>query len=585
MISIREMRTNDQMVNPDTNRSALGAPAGPLRGSDKHMSLIRKTLWGIGLAGILALAGGTAAVLTTAGSHVPFPDNASTVSSSTDDQEPAEESVVHVTTIRPKRDPSFILKIHEVAYVEPYYQAEMLSQVAGTVKYIQKNIGDPVTQGEVLVEIDAPDIVQEVALKEATVAQRTQDKQLARKKVDIAQAAVDVADTDRHLKEALVGEAAATRDFRRKRWQRYIKVAQAQGVDELLVEEMERDYQAAKAATDAAEVAVKKADAEWRQAKANLEAVNADVSFKQSLVEVARKDRDLADARASYTRIAAPFDGVITQRSVDPGDFVQNATTGSPEPLLTVARTDVVTVFMKVPNNFAPLVTKNIDAVIQMNELPGEEIRGKVTRFSPSVQNKDRTMRVEVDLYNQSEQEYLKFVQKSLITFLTPIGASYPAEKAALNGAARISWGQHKKSMEAFPLFPRVTGETSSHGQHRLLPGMTGYMELRLPCENSYLLPISAVFDRGGKSYIAEVRNGAAHLVPVVIQAEDGNLAKVVTIVRRVNPKTGVREPIRKELTGNEQIIASGQGETADGQAVQATLGDWGRPRASQGDN
>jgi multidrug resistance efflux pump len=541
------------------------------------MSVLSKTaFWGLGIAIILALVAGTAAVLSTSGSHASFQDNASAVSS-TDEREPVQDNAIHVTTIRPKRDPSFILKIQEVAYVEPYYQAEILSQVAGTVKYLQKNIGDPVTQGELLVEIDAPDVVQEVALKEATVEQRKQDKELARKKVEIAQAAVDVAETDRRLKEALIGEAAATRDLRWKRWHRYQGAAQDKAVVAQLVDEMERDYQAAKYGTIAADVAVKKAEAEWREAKANLEAANADVNFKQALVEVARKDRDLAEARASYAKIRAPFDGVIIKRTVDPGDFVQNATTGSPEPLLTVARTDAVTVFMKVPNNFAPLVTKNIDAVIQMNELPGEEIKGKVTRFSPSVQNKDRTMRVEVDLYNRSEQEYLKFVQKGLITFLTPVGASYAVDAVALTGAARISWGQHKKSTEAFPLFPTVTGESAPRQTYRLFPGMTGYMELRLPCDNSYLLPISAVFDRGGKSYIAEVRKGTAHLVPVVIQAEDGRLAKVVTIVRRPNPKTGVREPVRKELTGNEEIIASGQGEIAEGQAVQATPGDWGR--------
>jgi hypothetical protein len=219
-----------------------------------------------------------------------------------------------------------------------------------------------------------------------------------------------------------------------------------------------------------------------------------------------------------------------------------------------------------------------------MDALPGEEIRGKVTRFSPSVQNKDRTMRVEVDLYNRSEEEYLKFVRKGLSTFLTPIAASCPAEEVALTGAARLTWGQHRKSMGAFPLFPKVTGENASYSLHRLLPGMTGYMELRLPCDNAYLLPISAVFSRGGKSYIAQVTDGKAHLVPVAIQAEDGNLAKVVTIVQRENPKTSMRERVRRELTGNEDIIASGQGEISEGQAIQATSGDWGRSKARSGD-
>ena len=62
-------------------------------------------------------------------------------------------------------------------------------------------------------------------------------------------------------------------------------------------------------------------------------------------------------------------------------------------------------------------------------------------------------------------------------------------------------------------------------------------------------------------------------------------MAKVVAIVQRANPKTGARERVRKELTGNEEIIASGQGEIADGQAVQGTLSDWGKPKAGSGDN
>src|SRR5207253_7323461 len=130
------------------------------------------------------------------------------------------------------------------------------------------------------------------------------------------------------------------------------------------------------------------------------------------------------------------------------------------------------------------------------------------------------TMRVEMDLYNDSEQEYLKFVRKGLATFLTSFAATCPADATALAGASRITWWQHKKSMAAFPLFPKVMGESASHPAQLLLPGMTGYMELRLPCDNAYLLPIGAVFSRGGKSYVAEVKNGTAHLVPVVIQAE-----------------------------------------------------------------
>src|SRR5439155_13369091 len=111
----------------------------------------------------------------------------------------------------------------------------------------------------------------------------------------------------------------ATRDLHWKRWHRYQGVAKQDAASELLVEEEERDYLASKYASDGAKVSVTKADAEWRQAKANLDAVIADVSFKQALTEAARKDRDRAEAVANYAKITAPFDGVIIKRTVEPG--------------------------------------------------------------------------------------------------------------------------------------------------------------------------------------------------------------------------------------------------------------------------
>src|SRR5438552_18818588 len=121
---------------------------------------------------------------------------------------------------------------------------------------------------------------------------------------------------------------------------------------------------AARAAYLGEQVAVKKAKADWQEAKANLEAAIADVTLKQALIEVARRDRDRAQAQAEFARMRAPFDGEIIKRDVYPGSFVQSSATARTEPLLVVARTDIVTVSMKVPDSFAPLVSKNIEADI-----------------------------------------------------------------------------------------------------------------------------------------------------------------------------------------------------------------------------
>src|SRR5262249_21309316 len=181
----------------------------------------------------------------------------------------------------------------------------------------------------------------------------------------------------------------------------------------------------------------------------------------------------------------------------------------------------------------------------------------------------------EVDLYNDSETEYQKFVGKSVATLLAPVGTSDPVATAVLAAGARKTWGPNRKSVEAFPIFPKVTGESVPPPGRRLIPGMTGYMTLRLPSDNSFLLPVSVVFSRGGKMYIAQVQEGKAQLVPVEVQVEDGRLAKIAVIVRRTNPKTGARDVVRTGLTGNEDVIASGQSEISDGQAVKATLEDW----------
>jgi multidrug efflux pump subunit AcrA (membrane-fusion protein) len=295
-----------------------------------------------------------------------------------------------------------------------------------------------------------------------------------------------------------------------------------------------------------------KAKADLKQAEANSRAANADLKLKEVLIEVARKDRDRAQTLADYAKLTAPFDGVIVERKVDPGDFVQNATTGQSEPLLTVARVDVVTVVMKVPDNFAPYVAKDTEAVLQVGDLV---IEGKVTRYSPSIQKSEgRTMHVEVDLFNStSKKEYDDWVSKQ-----------------------QQVWAEERKGKDAsLPLFPRTTGKRLRDRTQLLLPGMTGRMRLLLRrFENVYLIPSDAVFARGGKTYIAEVKDGTAHLLPVEVEADDGKLAKVAVVLHDVTARGGEHE-LFKDLTGEEQIITSGLSEISDGQAVKAVLANW----------
>jgi multidrug resistance efflux pump len=492
----------------------------------------------------------------------------------TGDEPPMQDDVVTVKTIHPKRDPSFVVTFQQYANVEPYYQADLRARASGVVKFIPKDIGARVRQGELLVEIDVPDLRQEVAQKEAVIQQRRQELRLAKAQVKTVEAHLDVAQASIEQAQTLVEQTKATRDFRESRVKRYTEMLKERAVNEYAVEEERRDFLAAEAAWQGAQVAVRRAQADYREKEASLEGAHADVLLKESLIEVAKRDHDRTLAMAEYARLTAPFDGVIVRREVDLGTFVQNATSAATEPLVSVARTDVVTVVTRLPDNIAPFVTQNTRVTVLLDELPGVVIEGRVTRFAPSVMNQDRTMRVEVDLFNGDVSEYARYLGQYFSCRFAVTAAAAPAQAVALAAGGRDALGPRLKSIsDPLPLFPHVEGGAA--GATRLLPGMSGQMRVQLQkFADAFLLPSSAVFTRGGKPYILEVRDGKTELVPVRVQVNDGRLAKVAVVARSNNIRTGESETIR-ELNGTEMIVASRQVEIGAGHAVRTVLEDW----------
>jgi multidrug resistance efflux pump len=460
-----------------------------------------------------------------------------------------EDDAVSVKTIHPKRDPEFSATVEQPANVEAYYQADLMARLAGPVKSITHDIGDIVKAGEVLVQVDVPDLAEDVLQKETLIRQRQNELELARTNLKMVAAGLEAARGVVQIKEADVMTADSSRSFRQKELRRFQGLASgpSPAVTQDILDERTQYFEAAAAASLAARAAVSKADADVAEAKAKLDAANADIRLKESLVEVARKERDKAKALLDFAIIKAPFDGVITRRNVDPGSFVQNAAAHA-DALLTVARTDIVTVFMKVPDNYASFVNRDTEAIIQMNSLPGVVMRAKVTRFSPSLINPehDRTMRVEVDLFNSDAKAFAAFLAK---------------EKATGNADLK----SHK-----LPTMPQFIGKANGEESFRLLPGQYGSMRLVLRnFQNSYLVPSSAVFSQGGISYVFLIKDGHVVKTPIEIRADNGKSVKIVLVEH-----AGGQE-IKRELAGNEEIVSSNQGELSDGQAVKTSLIKW----------
>jgi RND family efflux transporter MFP subunit len=103
---------------------------------------------------------------------------------------------------------------------------------------------------------------------------------------------------------------------------------------------------------------------------------------------VAAADVDLAAATVDrirtmlgYRQIGAPFDGVVSRRQMNRGDFVQAATAGRTTPIFTVQRVDMIRVFCNVPESDVARLRVGVAATIKPYGREEMPIEGKVTRF------------------------------------------------------------------------------------------------------------------------------------------------------------------------------------------------------------
>ena len=120
------------------------------------------------------------------------------------------------------------------------------------------------------------------------------------------------------------------------------------------------------------------------QASANLAAADANVQRLRQL--------------QGFTRITAPFDGVITKRNVDVGDLIDS----SGKTLFVLTQMDPLRVYVNVPQSYAQLVRPGQKVVITQSELRGQSFAGEVARTSASIDPATRTMQVEVALPNKN---------------------------------------------------------------------------------------------------------------------------------------------------------------------------------------
>ena len=129
---------------------------------------------------------------------------------------------------------------------------------------------------------------------------------------------------------------------------------------------------------------------------------DADARHKIAAANLARIETLLG-----FTRISAPFAGIITRRFVDPGAFIPAATAGSTAQnaaIVSLADFSTVRVSVAVPEPDVPFITRDAPAVVTLQELPGKSFPGSVARFAYALDDTTRTMLAEIDLPNPDRE-------------------------------------------------------------------------------------------------------------------------------------------------------------------------------------
>jgi len=126
----------------------------------------------------------------------------------------------------------------------------------------------------------------------------------------------------------------------------------------------------------------------FRQAGANLAASEANVRRLEQL--------------SSFTKVVAPFDGVVTRRNIDVGDLVNAGNGGTGQALFSVAQVDPMRLYIYVPQGYARQIKIGDELVVTLAERAGEQYRGTVARTARAIDTATRTMQVEIQIPNST---------------------------------------------------------------------------------------------------------------------------------------------------------------------------------------
>jgi multidrug efflux system membrane fusion protein len=271
--------------------------------------------------------------------------------------------------------------------VEAIQVATISAQTTGYLRKFHADIGDRVSAGQLLAEIDTPEV----------------DQQLQQARANVAQALASLGQAEANLNQAVTNLEYARVTYERNKY-----LAQQHVVSDQIRDQMKAAYDVAKANVDAMQ--------------ANINAAKATIASNEANVRSLK-------ALQGFQKVFSPFAGVITARNVEVGSLINpsngsnlSTTTGTTASSATIpgsgttprgtnapstggglfqmARIDTLRIFISVPQTFARTIKAGQTASISFRELPQKTFTGRVVRTTSALDPGSRTLLTEVHTSN-----------------------------------------------------------------------------------------------------------------------------------------------------------------------------------------
>ncbi len=250
------------------------------------------------------------------------------------------------------------------AEFRPYQEIEVHAKVAGFLQEIRVDVGDRVKKGQLLAVLEVPEFADD--LQRAGAARRRSDAELHRAGTELER--TESAHAAAHSSYARLAAVVKSRP----------NLVAQQELDDALA----RD----------------------RVAEAQISSTKAALSASEQQVAVSQADEEKIKTMLVYSRITAPFPGVITKRYADPGAMIQAGTASQTQamPVVRLSQVDRLRLVLPAPESVAARIRLGAPVAVRVPAL-GRTFQGKVARFTGRVEVATRTMQTEVDVANPEQ--------------------------------------------------------------------------------------------------------------------------------------------------------------------------------------